>query len=440
MNSPALDRLVNAVLYEGYILYPYRASSPKNQRERFTFGRVYPETYSVAENGAEPCAMQTECLLAARPDSEVQVSVRFLHPMWREIGALARPLATLPLGGEPEFQIVPQLSADGKMFQTWMEAVEQRVHLDLPLARQRKRMEFNFPGQRTLESIHNAYGIIGVIVRRQEMLKGVVEVESVPLVNGLSRIRVRILNHSPWDPQQASDVMMRTFASTHTILKTENGEFFSLMDPPPEFKHFASACRNIGTWPVLAGTKDEISNTVLSSPIVLYDFPEIAPESDGDFFDGTEIDEMLKLRVTALAEGEKRQLRADGFARRILERADSLNADGLMKLHGTMREVKQMEAFFNPRQPQRTASVAGIELKAGDRVRLRPKYRADAFDMILAGKTARIEAVERDAEDRLHFAVVLEDDPGRDLGMLRQPGHRFFYHSDEVEPLLEAAV
>jgi hypothetical protein len=83
--------------------------------------------------------------------------------------------------------------------------------------------------------------------------------------------------------------------------------------------------------------------------------------------------------------------------------------------------------------------VSGIAVKQGDRVRLRPRAGGDIFDLALAGKTAIIEAIEQDYEDKIHFAVVLEDDPGRDLGMLRQPGHRFFFSPEEVEPLATGA-
>ena len=74
-------------------------------------------------------------------------------------------------------------------------------------------------------------------------------------------------------------------------------------------------------------------------------------------------------------------------------------------------------------------------VQTGDRVRIRPKSRADAMDMMLDGKTAVVEAVEQDAEGKFHLALVLDDDPGKDLGMLRQPGHRFFYGIEEVEPV-----
>ena len=79
--------------------------------------------------------------------------------------------------------------------------------------------------------------------------------------------------------------------------------------------------------------------------------------------------------------------------------------------------------------------IFGVEVRAGDRVRLWPQKSADIMDMALKGKVAVVEAIERDFEDQLHLAVVLEDDPGRDLGMMRQPGHRFFFSPEEVEPL-----
>lgn len=85
-------------------------------------------------------------------------------------------------------------------------------------------------------------------------------------------------------------------------------------------------------------------------------------------------------------------------------------------------------------------SVAGVELKQGDRVLLKPHKRGDVFDLALAGKTAVIEAIEEDYEGNAHLAVVIDDDPGRDLGMLRQPGHRFFFSTEEVEPFIADRV
>lgn len=80
--------------------------------------------------------------------------------------------------------------------------------------------------------------------------------------------------------------------------------------------------------------------------------------------------------------------------------------------------------------------IGAAEIRAGDRIRLRPHGRADIMDMVLTGKTATVEAIEQDFEGRVYLAVTVDEDPGKDLGMLRQPGHRFFFQTDEVEPLV----
>jgi hydrogenase maturation protease len=242
----------------------------------------------------------------------------------------------------------------------------------------------------------------------------------------------------PSDLEDQDKVVMRTMASTHTIIWAEGGECISLLDPPGEYVKAAAECKNIGTWPVLVGdqTKHE-RDAMLSSPIILYDYPKIASESAGDLFDGTEIDEILTLRVMTMTDEEKAEMRdVDEHARRILERTETLPKDHLLQMHGTMRDLRQAsEDFFNPKGQRRAVIVNGVELKAGDRVRIHPKKRADVFDIALSGKIAIIEAIEEDVQNEVHLALVLEDDPGRELGMARQPGHRFFYGVDEIEPV-----
>jgi len=236
-------------------------------------------------------------------------------------------------------------------------------------------------------------------------------------------------------------VLLGTFASTHTIIEARGAEFLSLTDPPPESALAATGCDNIGTWPVLVGDEEAGQrDTILSSPIILYDYPKIAPESAGELCDGLEIDEILTLRVMTMTDEEKSEMRGvDEFARRILERTESLGDGDLMKMHGTMRDVTFPGGDFFEEATHRLdhVSLDGVSLQAGDRVRINPKGRADAMDMMLAGKIGLIEAIEQDAEDRVHLALVLEEDPGRDLGMMRQPGHRFFYTLEEIEPLRE---
>jgi hydrogenase maturation protease len=359
--------------------------------------------------------------------------------MAREICAAA------PSGDPSHFPVVPELRIDGRIFQTWHEAVERQVALpEMPLAGTARRDVFSFPGSRTVEPLHDAAGrVAGFIRRRQHALKGEIEMSVDPIDSEAARITVRITNVTPATDEDLKDsdaVLLRTFASTHTILQASGAEFLSLTDPPADHALDATACDNIGTWPVLVGDEQKQERgTMLSSPIILYDYPQIAPESAGDLCDGLEIDEILTLRVMTMTDEEKNEMRnVDAYARRILERTESLREEDLMKMHGAMRDVGFPGGdFFDEHARLDHVFAGGVALQAGDRVRISPKSRADAMDMILAGKIGLIEAIEQDAEGGVHLAIVLEEDPGRDLGMMRQPGHRFFYTLDEIEPVLE---
>ena len=120
----------------------------------------------------------------------------------------------------------------------------------------------------------------------------------------------------------------------------ERGAWLSLADPPADAVEAAARCRNVGLWPVLVG-EPGASDTVLASPIILEDHPQVAPESSGDLFDATEIDEILSLRILALTDEEKAEMRAaDARARALLDRTEALTGDDLMRMHGTIREVR----------------------------------------------------------------------------------------------------
>ena len=445
MNRTLVDQVVQAVLYEGYILYPYRASARKN-RQRFTFGRVYPEAYHEAQNGAEPCSMQTQCLIEDA-GARVEIRVRFLHPLAREIGVVEAPMDELPPHDRSDFfHEVPELEVDGTLYPSWQEAMERDAHLALtPIAdllAGPRTVLFHFPASRTIEAIRNHSGkIAGVIVRRQVEVAGRVEISAESIDDRVSRLTVRVVNTTPVAPVQLGEmdaIVMRTFASTHTILAAAPGAFLSALDPPSLYAGAQAACRNIGTWPVLVGAEAARErDTMVSSPIILYDYPKIAPESPGDLFDGGEIDEILTLRIMTMTEAEKNEMRrVDAQARAILERTEALPGEHLLRLHGVMKPTGNFgQEFFNPATRAQSVTVDGVALRTGDRVVVRPKHRADAFDMAIDGKVAIIESIEQDAEDKMHLALVLEDDPGKDLGFLRQPGHRFFYGADEIEPL-----
>ncbi|HVM46823.1 MAG TPA: hypothetical protein VMU04_02300 [Candidatus Acidoferrum sp.] len=451
MNTSLIEQIAEAVLYEGYVLYPYRATSKKNQGERFSFGRVYPECYSRDQNGAEPYVMQTECLVRAVSNTaRIAVQVRFLHPLARAIGVLEPPLERFPAEAEPRFRVVPELRIGNRLFQSWQEATERRISVPVLELRGEAALEtpFRFAASRELEPIREGPLTVGIVSRRQEPLEGRVEVAARRLQRRVWKLTVRIANYTAvpnakiWDPGAIS---LCTLASTHTVLSVEGGEFVSKMDPPTELQELSKQCRNIGTWPVLVGDEAKGERgAMLSSPIILYDYPKIAPESAGPLFDGTEIDEMLTLRILTLTDQEKLEMAGlDEQGRRLLERTEALAPDAVSQMHGRFTRAAakvEFDDFFGASTPLKGVTVQGVYLRPGDRVRIRPKVRADIIDLALKDRVAIIEAVEQDLEKRVHLAVVPEDDPGKDLGLLRQPGHRFFYGLDEIEPLKQEAA
>jgi hypothetical protein len=403
MTSPLVDRIADAILYEGYLLYPYRASSVKN-RQRWTFGGLYPPAYSAAQGGTDAAGMRIECLVRADSRSVLRVKVRFLH----------------------------LLAVGDQVSRPRQEAVERVVGSpDLllgELARQSLQLSFAFPASCEQEPLPGTNGAAaGVLVRQQQAVEGVVELSAQSFVEGLCKIAVCIHNRTPMaaDDRNRDAALMQAFVSTHAILSVSGGEFVSLLDPPEPWRALAAACVNVGAWPVLAGAEGT-KDTMLASPLILYDYPQIAPESPGDLFDGTEIDEILTLRLLTLTDEEKKELRAgDARARALLESTEALDRDHLWQLHGTWRNLR----------PIAEGATRGIALRPGDRVRLRPLRRADVLDLALAGKTATITSIERDYEDQIYLSVTVDDDPGRDFGVEGKPAHRFFFRPEEVELL-----
>jgi hypothetical protein len=431
-----VEKIAATVLYEGYVLWPYRRSAQKNQK-RWTFGGVYPRAYSEAEGGNDPWLMQTQCLVVGEKPT-VEVKVRFLHVVERRVGRK---------NAQGTLEFVDELRVGGERYLAWEEAAEREVvasglglaDLETPM-----RAAISVPAGIEEEPLANDGGeVVGALVRSWHSLEGTVEVEAEPVREGLFRLTVKIMNTAPWSGQNREETLEQTLISTHTILEVEGGEFVSLMDPPEELKRLAEECENVKTWPVLAGEEDR--HTMLSSPIILYDYPQIAPESPGDLFDGGEIDQLLTLSILSLTDEEKEEARAtDPRAREILDRSESLTEEDLMGLHGavrgfqTLREGEQIDPFeveglYRP-APQ-SVTVGGVEVMSGSRVRLWPRAGRDIFDIALSGKVAIVEKIEQDFEDRVLLAVSVEDDPGREMVDMPVLGHRFFFSPEEVEPL-----
>jgi hypothetical protein len=462
-------RVADAVLYEGYLLYPYRRSSGKN-RVRWQFGVLAsrpwieasgPVDESVA-GSAESWWQQTECLLEPRSTgdesrAELWVGVRFLQLQDRRV-----EMPTTEGGHER----VDVLELDGARYLSFEEAVPRQVDLEVALADLLDGEQFvpvEVAGGVDIEPVTSAGGRdVGRICRYRESLSARVALSAVrcgtpfPLV----RLRIRIENAGlvPGAGASREQALAHSLLATHTMIAGSGVRFVSLIDPPAWADAAARSCRNTHTFPVLVGERGT-DDVVLSSPILLYDHPSVAPESPGDLHDAAEIDEILSLRTLTLSEEEKSEVRAtDPRAAAILDRVDTMPPEVFERLHGTLRTLNAgilspaTPAQRLPDQPdaeQRwwepgadvgvspesdTVLVSGTRLGKGSRVRLRPRRRGgDAHDMFLAGRTARVEKVLLDVDGSRFLAVAVDDDPGADLhqwyGRLRH------FRPEEVEPL-----
>ncbi|MGC2248979.1 MAG: hypothetical protein WA609_20415 [Terriglobales bacterium] len=347
MNLATVDKIAKAVLYEGYMLYPYRPSSVKNQ-QRWNFGVLCPSSYSEAQNGTEAWTMQTECLVEGDSLTELEVRARFLQLVARSVGELIVPVSQLPPDETPEFRAVERLSVNGRLYQPWQEAVEREVILPVfnldALVQAPLSQSFVFPAGREFEYLKDEQALItGVLIRERSALLGMIEARGERAGEGLFKVTIRIRNRTPFTvtlETSREDALLSSLVSTHTVLGVEDGKFISLLAPPEPLSEIAASCKNIGAWPVLVG-KEGQCDTLLSSPIILYDYPQIAPESAGDLFDGTEIDEILSLRIMTLTDDEKREMsQSDERARQMLERTETMPVEQFMKLHGVLRGLR----------------------------------------------------------------------------------------------------
>jgi hydrogenase maturation protease len=318
MNLQRADQIAKAVLYEGYMLYPYRPSSVKN-RQRWNFGVLHPQQYCEVQAGSDACSMRIECLVRGSSVTKLETRLRFL-------------------------QLQERTTSQCDL--RWQEAVERDI--SIPVFTTETALfgtvtqSFEFPAE-TLAS--NEQNSTGEAVCHRYAVRGESAITVREIREGLFKVRIDVRNTIAMANVQPSrdDALLQSMVSTHVVMGTEGGEFISLLEPPEEFSQSAAECENAGAWPVLVGEPGQ-HDTLLASPIILYDYPQIAPESAGDLFDGTEIDEILSLRIMTLTDDEKREIReSDERARQILERTDSLPAEQFMKLHGAMRSLRTLK-------------------------------------------------------------------------------------------------
>jgi hypothetical protein len=338
MNIERVKQIADAVLYEGYILYPYRASAIKNHK-RFSFGTLHP----ASNDSGEPSTIRTQCLVIGEAPM-IEVRVRFLHLVNRDVLKLESPCQELLQDWESGAQPVASMNIDGTLYQTWQEAIEREIvqpKQALPeLLTNRHCHQFSFGRESSVEPLASDGVCVGAIRRSHPSVAGQIETCCEQIDDQVFKLTVGLLN----DSDTASDSpcfndgrLNQVLASTHMILSVESGQFISSIDPPNELAAAVAACENIGVWPVLAGDVDA-RDCMFASPIILYDNPQIAPQSSGDFFDGTEIDEMLALRVLTMTDQEKAEMRSvDERARQILERTESISSAQMMNLHGSSK-------------------------------------------------------------------------------------------------------
>lgn len=329
MKSEQMREIADAILYEGYLLYPYRHSSIKN-RQRWTFGVVYPRTYSEAQKYSnEPWQMRTECLIqSAAANTELDVTVRFLHLLTNITEAAQK--------------------RDPSPYEAWEEGVAREVTAEKlslqELVTASKQVEIRLPEHHLAEPSVRAEE--NSTIRSQKALSGVMRISAEQIQERLYKVSIVVENTQSLEGVQATQraaVLLQSFVSTHLLLQVQGGSFISLLDPPETLIEVAKACNNAHTWPVLIGDEGE-RNTMLSSPIILYDYPKIAPESIGTLFDGTEIDEILTLRIMTLTDEEKQEMRqTDERANALLERTESMTAQDLMQLHGVVRNLQNVD-------------------------------------------------------------------------------------------------
>ncbi|OBF05741.1 hypothetical protein A5730_15650 [Mycobacterium sp. ACS4054] len=422
--------VADAVLYEGYLLYPYRGTSSKNQ-SRWQFGVLGPPGAAAAGLGEDDALAAQFLVEGAR---ELRLVVRFLQLQHRR--------AEREVGGG-EYEPVDELTTPTGSWLTWDEAVEcERSFGPVALDGRPWTLAVTADAGTDIEFLDG-----GRLVRQRREVRGVLTVAS-EADGDLCRVSVRVSNVGDGAVDK-NDAIARSMIGTHLIAELETGQFVSLLEPPQEAADAAARCSHHRCFPVLAGAPGT-RDLLLISPIILYDHPEVAEQSDTALYDCTEIDEILTLRVMTMTEEEKAQARAtDPRAARIIDQCDAMSPEAMARLHGVLRDPHEIRGLVpeipegvdwwdpladNAVRPEIDAVlVNGVRVARGSRVRLRPRRNADAQDIFVAGKTARVTSVHSDVEGNTHVGVVVGDDPAADLHDWY--GRYLYFSPDEIEPL-----
>lgn len=431
--------VADAVLFEGYLLYPYRASAQKNQL-RWQFGVLTP-----AEDPSEPTRNRTECLLEPGTATHLHVRLRFLQVETRS-----------PRG--PDGTEVGELVVDGRRHLRFEEGAPQQIDAVLAvddLLQAPRTVPVLLPASREVEQLG-----AGSVVRERSPARGriVVSLTDLPGPYLVHRLRVDVVNDGSCVGGAPREEVLRTsLIAAHTLLSAPGAVFLSLTDPPRWAEPAVGGCTNEHTWPVLAGPPDR-ADVVLSSPIILADHPLLAPESTIDLFDGLENDEILTLRTLVLTDGEKAEARAtDPRAAAIIDAVDAMPPEVLERLHGAIRSLRPATGsgvpVFGADSPSRlpperlpwwdpgtdssvdpdtdSVPVGGVPVARGSAVVLRPGRSSDAQDRFLDGLRATVQAVVHDVDGGVHVAVSVDGDPAAEMQLAH--GRFRYFRPDELE-------
>ncbi|MDQ3156622.1 MAG: hypothetical protein M3Q98_07860 [Actinomycetota bacterium] len=442
--------VADAVLYEGYLLYPYRASATKNQ-SRWQFGVLGPRGASEAGVGEE-ASMWTDCMVRDGDDLRLEIYLRFLQLQRRTV---ARVVGM-------DYVDVEQLTIGSSQWTSWDEATEHEELVgvfDRDALIEGLDLEVGIDGGEDIEDLVDDDGhVVGRVVRRREPLRARFTVTAHAL-DGFVGLTVRIDNVTADDDCDKESAIARSLIGTHLLLASST-DFVSMVDPPAEVKDRVDAGVRHRCWPVLAGPEGH-HDVLLISPIILYDHPAVAPESSVALFDSTEIDEILTLRVLTLTDEEKAEARrTDPRAAEIIDRCENMTPHEMQQLHGTLRDPRSFgqpaaELFTTPDFPEFSTPdpdapwwdpevdgsvrpdvdsvvIDGVTVAKDSIVTIRPNRRADAQDLFSAGREARVTGVHFDVDGSTHVAVVLLDDPAADLH--EWYGRFLYFAPDELVP------
>ncbi|MDQ2846019.1 MAG: hypothetical protein M3Y77_06650 [Actinomycetota bacterium] len=474
--------VADTVLWEGYLLYPYRASSSKNMI-RWQFGVLGPP--QATDSGiAEDPSMHCECLLNGTSETSVLIQLRFLQLVRRQ----------MQQGVGDEFTDTSELAGPEGQLLSFDEAVQRELTFGpFPLSELMTGHSEALVVDAGQEADPVSVASGGRTVRSRRALSGTLTVHAEALSGtrispgisapGVFRLGCTVRNDHP-DPVGDRDAAIAvSFLGAHLLLQSYDGSFVSLLEPPAELEIAAKSCRQSRCWPVLAGSPGD-TDVVLASPIILYDYPAVAPESAGALFDSTEIDEILTLRVMTLTDEEKAAARAtDPAAAAIIDRCETMPEETLALMHGVLRDPHRVDptaesqaadsaadpaagpaaagpdaretpmpwddgaipSYATPEAPwwdpgvdasvspsTDTVVIDGVTVGNGSMVRLRPQRRADAQDLFFAGQEAKVTSVFSDVDGNTHIAVVLVDDPASDLH--EWYGRYLYFGPEEIDP------